>query len=110
MPKLTRKTWQGRGTRFCREKFSSDYIDDNKWLSVTLKILTGSQVIEIKQVNFCLGRLREKKWGSILKVSLQKLMKTHIEKMSTFVPVQKLMKTSKLRFSSDYIYENYGSC
>ena len=73
-----------------------------KALSVNAEVRIGFQVIEIKQVNFCLRRSREKKRGSNLKVSLQKLLKTHVEKMSTFGPVQKLLKTSKLKFSSDY--------
>jgi len=70
----------------------------------------GLQVIEIKQVNFSLPFWREKKRGLNLKVSLQKLLKTHVEKMSASGSEQKLQKTSKLKFSLNYIYEKYGSC
>jgi hypothetical protein len=55
-----------------------------------------SQVIEIKYVNFSMRRSRVKKRGSNLKVSLQKLLKTHVEKMSTFGSVQKLLKTKQV--------------
>ena len=66
-------------------------------LSVMPKFRIGFQVIEIKQVNFSLRRSRGKKGGSILKVCLQKLLKTHVEKMSTFRPEQKLLKTKLVK-------------
>ena len=68
------------------------------------------QLIENKPHKFSLRRLSGKKGGLNLKVCLQKLMKTHIEKMSTFGPEQKLLKTQRLKFSSNYIDEKYGSC
>ena len=68
-----------------------------KTLRVMPNFRTGFQVIEIKQVNFYLRRSREKKRGSNLKVSLQKLLKTHVEKMSTFGSVQKLLKTKPVK-------------
>jgi len=74
------------------------------------KFRIGFQVIEIKQVDFLLRRLWAKKGGLNLKVSLQKLLKTHVEKMSTFGPEQKLLKKSHLKFSSNYIYEKYRTC
>ena len=56
-----------------------------------------SQVNEIKHVNFSTRRSRVKKRGSNLKLSLQKLLKTHVEKMSTFGPEQKLLKTKQVK-------------
>ncbi len=38
-----------------------------------------------------------KKGGLIFEVSLQKLLKTHVEKMSTFWSEQKLLKTEQVR-------------
>jgi hypothetical protein len=80
-----------------------------KALSDIPKTLIDSQVIEIKQVNFSLRGSREKKGGLNLEVSLQKLLKTHVEKMSAFGPEQKLLKTRQLRFYSNHIDEKYGS-
>jgi hypothetical protein len=81
-----------------------------KAISDMSKFHVGFQVIEIKQVNFSLRWPCEEKGGLNFGVSLQKLLKTHVEKMSTFGPEQMLLKTSQLKFSSDYIYEKYGSC
>jgi hypothetical protein len=68
-----------------------------KAFSVMPRFWKGFQAIEIKQVKFCLQRSRGKKGGLNLKVSLQKLLKTHIEKMSTFEPEQKLLKTQQVK-------------
>ena len=40
-----------------------------------------------------------------MKVSLQKLLKTNVEKMSAFWSEQKLLITNKLKFSSKYNHE-----
>ena len=68
-----------------------------KALSVMPRFHVGCQVTETKQVNFSLRRSRERKRGLILKVCLQKLLKTHVEKMSTFRPEQKLLKTKPVK-------------
>jgi hypothetical protein len=68
-----------------------------KTLRVMPNFWAGFQVVEIKQVNFYLRRSREKKRGSNLKASLQKLLKTHVEKMSTFGSEQKLLKTKQVK-------------
>ena len=68
-----------------------------KVLSVMARFWIGFQVIEIKQVNFCLATVARKKGGLNLKVSLQKLLKTNVEKMSAFGPEQKLLKTKPVK-------------
>jgi hypothetical protein len=64
---------------------------------VTSKIRPDFQVIEITQINFSVCRSPGKKRGLNLRVSLQKLLKTHIERMSTFESEQKLLKTKQVK-------------
>jgi len=47
----------------------------------------------------------EKKGDSNLKVSLQKLLKTKLEKLSAFRSEQMFMKTNELKISSEYVAE-----
>jgi hypothetical protein len=62
-------------------------------LSYIPEIPIGLQAAEIKQVNFSPCRAARKKKDQNFEVSLQKLLKTHVEKMSTFESVQKLLIT-----------------
>ena len=56
------------------------------------------QVYEIKRVSpMSVESLPLKKKGAKIKESLQKLLKTHIEKMSSFGSVQKLLKTKLVK-------------
>jgi hypothetical protein len=47
-----------------------------------------------------------KKRGLNLKACLQKLLKTHVEKMSVYSPEQMLLKTKRVKISSNYVDEN----
>jgi len=62
-----------------------------------LPIGRSGQGIEIKQVISSDGRAGRKKRESILRVCLQKLLKTRIEKMSVLGAVQKLMKNKLVK-------------
>jgi len=53
------------------------------------------QVIEFKTVSMIERREPQKKGNAFLKVCLQKLLKTHVEKMSAFWFEQKLLKTKE---------------
>ena len=53
------------------------------------------QVIENESVIFCDRRGAEKKGDANIEVCLQKLLKTHVEKMSAFESEQKLLKTKE---------------
>ena len=64
----------------------------NKWVSSFSLIGLNRQVIEIKWVGRSSWNGRGKKGNSILEVCLQKLLKTHVEIMSDFSLVQKLLK------------------
>jgi len=68
-----------------------------KALNEMPRFCTDPQVIEKKEINFSPRWSREKKGGLNLEVSLQKLLKTRVEKMSTFGPEQKLLKTQQVK-------------
>jgi hypothetical protein len=53
------------------------------------------QAIENEVVIFCDRRSAEKKGDANIEVCLQKLLKTHVEKMSVFESKQKLLKTKE---------------
>jgi hypothetical protein len=52
-------------------------------------------VIENERVIFCGRRGAKKKGDANIEVCLQKLLKTHVEKMSVFEAEQKLLKTKE---------------
>jgi len=73
------------------KSFPQSMLMINKGVSGFYENEASVQVIESKSVKFS-GSIRvEKKGDRFLGVCLQKLLKTHVEKMSVFVLVQKLL-------------------
>jgi hypothetical protein len=88
------------------KKISSKYVDDNKDGYPSDSKSAESQPFQNKAVNLVSAVECEKKGDLILKVCLQKLLKTHIEKMSVSEPEQKLMIRNGLKISSKYVDDN----
>ena len=60
-------------------------------------IYENTQIIEIKPVSMIFKKSNEKKGGSKIGLTVRKLLKNSVEKMSVFASEQKFMKTKLVK-------------
>jgi len=85
-----------KGHLRCRKSFPQSMLMIINGLTYILKSCSVYKLLIQSTLSLSFGRRQEKKGNQKMKVCLQKLLKTHGEKMSDFCSEQKLLKNKQL--------------